>query len=108
MELVYKKTQGTNCLKLDVDTTFNQPRVLSDLGSLRPQRLFEEVPGIENCLNLSREKTPRGYVLSDGNAQGWVVVFEEPLIGIDMGSREVGHPAINGGDFGLSGVQVSL
>src|SRR5438445_6752744 len=95
-------------LKLDVDTTFNQPRVLSDLGSLRPKRLFEEVPGIENCLNLSREKAPRGDVLSDGNAQGWIVVLNESLIRINVGDGEVGHPTINGGDFGLSAIDVGL
>ena len=68
MELLYKTTELANSpesLKLDVDTAFDQPRVLSSLGTLRSERLLEKVAGIDNGLELRRET----FAKSEGSGQ---------------------------------------
>ena len=111
MELLYKTTEsGTNpeSLKLDVDTAFDEPRVLSGLDALRSERLLEKVAGVDNRLELRRKYAQSWKVLSNRNAHRGIIIFHDLLIWVDARSREIGNPAVYGCYLGLSSVEIGF
>src|SRR5207249_1725663 len=103
MGLVYKTR-----LKLNVDTAFDQARILTDLCSLCTEGLVQKVPRIDDRLNLARKHSPTRQVLSNRKAERRVVVFHHALVGVQAGNGEGGRPSINGRNFGLGCIDISL
>ena len=95
-------------LKLDVDTAFDEPRILSGLDTLRSERLLEKVAGVDNRLELRRKYAKSWKVLSNRNAHRRIVILYNLLIWVDARSREIGNPAVYGCYLGLSNVEIGF
>src|SRR5262249_1835736 len=92
--------------EFDVDAAFDQPWVLSGLRSRSPKGLVEQVPRVQNRLNLAWKHPAGRQVLGDGKAKSRIVVFHHLLVWIDMSRRERRGPSINSCDLGLSRIHV--
>src|SRR5262245_32955705 len=95
-------------LESDIDPAFEQSRVLTELDVLGTLALIQQVAGIDDRLNLSGEHPPGWQILCDRNAQRRIIIFHQPLVGIQTGCGYGRRPSVNRGNFGLGHIDLSL